>query len=174
MHINEMYGLNALLNLRACQCFSRRDLMHMEDTLSRSITLLNCSPEPQYGRQTALLDLPILQINHIKHLITAIEEESDPFTLPLTPSGPHVSGTAPLTSIDELLFLCLDSLLGKWAGLFRHCHHKGRRVPKKRPRSLIIKEANGPLSVRNLKWGCPRLSYRRLTLRRFSTADILS
>lgn len=112
-HINKMYGLNALLNLRPCQCLSRRDLMRMEDTLSRSITLLNCSPEPQYGRRTAVLDLPILQINLIKHLITAIEEESDPFTLPLTPSGPHFSGTAPFTTIDELLFLCLDSLVGE-------------------------------------------------------------
>lgn len=107
-----MYRLNALFNLRPCQCSSRCDLKRTEDILSRSITLLNCSLEPQYGRRTALLDLPILQINLIKHLITSIEER-DPFTLPLTPSGPHVSGTALFTTIDELLFLCLGSLVGE-------------------------------------------------------------
>lgn len=108
-----MYSLNALLNFSPCQCSSRCDLKRTEDTLSRSITLLNCSLEPQYGRRTVLLDLPILQINLIKHLITAIEEKRDPFTLPLTPSGPHVSGTALFTTIDELLFLCLGSLVGE-------------------------------------------------------------
>lgn len=104
-----MYRLNALFNLRPCQCSSRCDLKRTEDILSRSITLLNCSLEPQYGRRTALLDL----VNLIKHLITSIEEERDPFTLPLTPSGPHVSGTALFTTIDELLFLCLGSLVGE-------------------------------------------------------------
>lgn len=72
--------------------------------------------------------------------------EPDSFTLPLPPNGPHVSGTAPFTTIDELLSLCGLSCWGKWAGYFKHCHHKGRRVPQKRSRSLIIREANDPFS----------------------------
>lgn len=137
-----MYSLNALLNLSPRQCSSRCDLKRTEDTLSRSITLLNCSLEPQYGRRTVLLDLPILQINLIKHLITAIEEERDPFTLPLTPSGLHVSGTALFTTIDELLFLCLGSLVGEnGLVILGIAIIKGTELSKKRPRSLIIRKS---------------------------------